>query len=163
LNLVSQTKLETSLTNNIMSAATLSYCPLPSLTESATAYGQLIRKNFNMAITEVYYTSVYQHESYKTSLELQFEYLKDKWLEDVMVESNPAVIMNNRFYSLIIDMGEEVIPFIIFDLMKSNHFWFVALEKLTGANPVSPEHFGNIKAMANDWINWYYNTFGNLE
>jgi len=32
--------------------------------------------------------------------------------------------------------------------------WFIALQEITGENPIPPEHFGRIHQMAMDWIDW---------
>ena len=51
-------------------------------------------------------------------------------------------------------MGDETIPFIFKDFEKNDNHWFFALEVITGKNPISPEHIGNIELMKKDWTEW---------
>jgi hypothetical protein len=51
-------------------------------------------------------------------------------------------------------MGEKVLPFIFQDLKSEPVFWFSALEKITGCNPIERSHRGFVKLMAEDWLKW---------
>jgi hypothetical protein len=51
-------------------------------------------------------------------------------------------------------MGKSVLPFIFQELKYEPTFWFSALEKITGRNPIERSHRGNIKFMIEDWLKW---------
>ena len=51
-------------------------------------------------------------------------------------------------------MGVSVIPLILEDLNASPSHWFIALRKITGANPVSAENLGKVTQMQHVWIQW---------
>jgi hypothetical protein len=57
-------------------------------------------------------------------------------------------------YRAIIDLGPAVIPLLLEELEKEPDHWFWALKELTGENPVTPASRGNVRAMANCWLQW---------
>ncbi|MFZ2075784.1 MAG: hypothetical protein WAV38_03850 [Xanthobacteraceae bacterium] len=62
-------------------------------------------------------------------------------------------------YQRIIGMGDKAIPFILEEIqaeLKSGEpdDWFVALWAISGENPVPEESRGNLKQMANAWLEW---------
>ena len=85
---------------------------------------------------------------------LKFHYLTKKWKEETMIISSVNVIESNPSYLEIIDMGKKVLSLIFQDLKSDPAFWFFALEKLTGCNPIEESHRGFIKLMKEDWLKW---------
>ncbi len=83
-----------------------------------------------------------------------FEQLKQNWLKETMLSSNPNEICQNSNYQEIIALGKEAIPLILEDWETTNNHWFHALNVITGENPVKPEHRGRIKLMKKDWIDF---------
>jgi len=57
-------------------------------------------------------------------------------------------------YQQIIGLGPQAVPLLIERLREEPGHWFWALRAITGVNPVSPEHVGRVKDMADDWIRW---------
>ena len=51
-------------------------------------------------------------------------------------------------------MGRDVVPYIIDDLSKTQNHWFYALTKITGNNPITDNHAGNVELMTKDWLKW---------
>lgn len=90
----------------------------------------------------------------------RFNELKEIWKNDTRFLSDSNKIINHPAYLEIINMGKQVLPFIIDDMRETNNHWFVALEIITGVKPVLIAHYGNIPLMVNDWLNWADN---NLE
>lgn len=86
-----------------------------------------------------------------------FLHLKDKWKSETLYFSSSSHIFNNSAYLEIIGLGKKSIPWIIRELKKTNDHWFYALKKITGKNPVNPEHYGIINKMKEDWIEWAKN------
>jgi hypothetical protein len=123
--------------------------------ESYTGAGKIITKNYDVALGELFSTSEFQNRIYVDKLSKRFRMLKDAWLQEIKLYSNPEKITSNKYYELIIELGVDVIPLIISDLQQHFNFWFPALERITGINPVAPDNKGNIRSMAEDWLNWY--------
>lgn len=99
--------------------------------------------------------SIYLQKMHEDNLRKEFNELKDRWVEETLLYSNPNQIYDHPNYQQILDMGEEVVPFIIEDLKKNDHLWFHALQHLTGQNPIKNEHRGDFNLMKQDWIDWY--------
>jgi hypothetical protein len=57
-------------------------------------------------------------------------------------------------YQEIISLGLPIVPLLLQDLEKEPEHWSYALEKITGANPVSAEDVGNLDRMAAAWLRW---------
>jgi hypothetical protein len=57
-------------------------------------------------------------------------------------------------YLEIIDLGEPVVPLLLDELQREPDFWFAALQKITGADPVPKTSAGKIKEMAKAWLDW---------
>lgn len=84
-----------------------------------------------------------------------FLILKEIWIKETAHHSSINKLTNHSAYNAIIEMGRDVVPFIISDLEKEPNHWGPALRQITGANPVPIEHAGKIKEIAKDWIEWY--------
>ena len=82
----------------------------------------------------------------------QFNLLADKWEADSVHFS--YVNRGHPNYQRIIEMGEEAIPLILERMKTKPGHWFMALNVLTGANPVQTEHRGKIHQMTADWLEW---------
>ncbi|HQC06678.1 MAG TPA: hypothetical protein PK067_06625 [Kaistella chaponensis] len=87
--------------------------------------------------------------------------LKDKWKEETMFESNLNNIFSNSNYVDIIKFGANVLPWIIKDLRKDGGYWFVALTKITGLNPIRETSRGVYEEMKKDWLSWADNNYLN--
>jgi hypothetical protein len=57
-------------------------------------------------------------------------------------------------YQQIIGMGPVALPFLLRALRRRPEHWFWALKAITGADPVQPEHRGQVRMMAADWLEW---------
>ena len=68
-----------------------------------------------------------------------FERLADEWLEQ-----RPRGV----------DIGPDAVPWLLVRLAQRPDHWFHALNQITDAQPVQPEHQGIVAAMAQDWITW---------
>jgi hypothetical protein len=120
----------------------------------ASQEAHILACNFSNAIsafkgTSIIITDYYEHAEYRNFLRL-----KNQWLDETRFTSSSTIIYNNGAYKKIISLGAKSIPWIIRDLKKTNAHWFNALTKITGVNPIHPDHSGIISAMAQDWINW---------
>jgi hypothetical protein len=83
-----------------------------------------------------------------------FNDLYSKWKEETSVISSTD-IFDNIYYQEIIALGKAILPTLIDKLNGSSTFLFLALYRITGENPVQPEHHGDIAAMTGEWKNWW--------
>ncbi len=95
-------------------------------------------------------------ESRKTRINSRqkFDAFSRQWHEETFVLSSTTEICSHNAYLEIINMGDEVLPFILEDLKKSPDHWFSALRSITGSDPVLPEQRGRMKQMTKAWIDW---------
>ena|SRR6266436_6030562 len=87
-------------------------------------------------------------------LETRFENLKNQWIRETRFFSVSAQKIAHPAYLKMVKLAEPALPLIFRELERRPDFWFAALEAITDANPVSPEHLGDLRAMAQDWIDW---------
>jgi hypothetical protein len=88
------------------------------------------------------------------ALEREFRALADQWRRETMMMSSTSDIVSNFAYHQIIGMGEKAIPPILRELQESGGHWFWALRAITRTNPVKPEDRGNVRKMAQAWLEW---------
>lgn len=89
--------------------------------------------------------------------EWMFLELAEEWRRTHRWSWRTDKLVDNPAYQEIMTMSWEAVPFIIRELEKSPDHWFYALMKITGENPVPPEHAGSLDLMAKDWIRWWRN------
>lgn len=83
-----------------------------------------------------------------------FGNLVKSWDFDTGTSSYIEEIISNQSFRGIIGLGPIAIPLILEELAAQPSFLFVALEEISGVNPVKPEHRGDIAAMTQDWLDW---------
>ena len=91
---------------------------------------------------------------HRASAEELFRELKEQWKTDTQFLSSTNEIAIHPAYQRIIALGETVLPYLIRDVEAGAAHWFWALKAITGIDPVDPEHRGNRKSMASDWLRW---------
>ncbi|MHB1034131.1 MAG: hypothetical protein ACYC35_07080 [Pirellulales bacterium] len=84
----------------------------------------------------------------------QFQRLKSVWRHDTAYLSDLTQISSHWAYQQIIAMGWTVVPILLRELDANPDYWFSALRKITGANPVPPESRGRVHEMATAWLEW---------
>ncbi len=84
----------------------------------------------------------------------RFLALETLWRQETLLSSSLADTTSSPAYQGIIEMGWVAVPLIISELKETPNHWFAALREITGANPVPPEHRGNLTLMAQDWVKW---------
>ena len=89
----------------------------------------------------------------------KFNRLKDEWQKGITHISSPSEIMGYSSHLSLIEMGEDIVPFILSEIeenMDTSFLWFFTLKKITGECPVTEEvrkEFSQHKA-ADCWIEW---------
>lgn len=86
-----------------------------------------------------------------------FQALLANWREERGATSSITEMAMCSSYLRIIGLGPDVIRLIFRQMEREGDepdMWFVALQMLTGADPVTEEARGNFKAMADLWLDW---------
>jgi hypothetical protein len=84
----------------------------------------------------------------------RFERLAAEWKQESRYLSNTAQMAMLKPYQRIIGMGLPAVPLILEELRREPNQWFWALEAITEENPVPPEVAGDVRRMAQAWIEW---------
>ncbi len=90
----------------------------------------------------------------EAALRARFQRLASEWKQQARYLSNTAQMAMLRPYQRIIGMGLPAVPLILEELRCQPDQWFWALEAITEENPVPPEAAGNVRLMAQAWIDW---------
>lgn len=122
--------------------------------KSVTSEAETVELNRLASYEYFISTSAYLREVYQNSLKEYFESLKYLWLEETKYSSNIFLTTNHPAHLTMIKLGSQILPLLIEDLQNDSNHWFITLNKITGENPVSQEHIGNVDEMRQDWINW---------
>lgn len=83
-----------------------------------------------------------------------FHSLVSQWKSSGCISSSINDIVSHPAYMRIIGMGKPILPLLLKELRERPDHWFLALRSITGENPVRKESRGNLKRMAEDWVNW---------
>jgi hypothetical protein len=84
----------------------------------------------------------------------QFMELAARWKRERGPHSSSARLAEHPAYQQIIGLGPPVVPLLLGELERELDHWFRALHALTGVNPVTAEHRGDLSAMREDWLRW---------
>jgi hypothetical protein len=84
----------------------------------------------------------------------EFTTLAAQWRQERPRGSNVTAMASTPAYRAVIKMGERAVRPILLSLRRQPDHWFVALNRITGENPVSPRVEGKVKAMAEAWLRW---------
>lgn len=85
---------------------------------------------------------------------IRFSNLEAEWKESTAMLSSITEIAMHSAYQQIIGMGPAAISLIFVSMQREPNHWFWALKAISGEDPVSPEHRGNILEMTNAWLDW---------
>ena len=90
----------------------------------------------------------------EADLRERFRRLAAQWKEQSRYLSNTAQMAMLPSYQRIIGMGWPAVPLILEELRREPGQWFWALESITDENPVPPEAAGQVRLMAQAWLDW---------
>jgi len=88
------------------------------------------------------------------SVNVRFQELAKRWRKETSHLSLASRMASHPAYREIIAIGAAVVPFLLAELRRKPDHWFIALEEITGENPVPPESEGKVKRMADAWVQW---------
>jgi hypothetical protein len=84
----------------------------------------------------------------------EFQRLASLWREQTGYMSSAARMAKHPAYQEIVGMGWAVIPFLLAELRSNPDHWFLALQQITKEDPVPIPSRGNVKEMAQAWVEW---------
>jgi len=93
-----------------------------------------------------------KHFEYESSI--KFDSYYQNWIDETLLESNGAKIVQNENYQKIIELGYSVIPRIIEKYRASHEHWSYALRKITGIDNGESELDGDLSLIRNQWLIW---------
>lgn len=101
-------------------------------------------------------SSVVFHDAQQAEgdVEATFHQLAEQWKRETAAQSLVSRIVAHPAHQRIIAMGEQAVPLILRDLQKRPHHWFWALSIITHESPIPPEAQGNMRKMADAWLEW---------
>jgi hypothetical protein len=88
------------------------------------------------------------------TLEQRFRRLATAWDEATCYLSSMEQASKHPAYQEIIRMGPAVVPLLLRDLEATHQHWFIALQQITGAQPIPKSAAGKIPEMAQAWLRW---------
>ena len=88
------------------------------------------------------------------SIEGVFNELYAQWREQIKFKSFIGNSID-LYHEKIVQLGYGAVPFIIKKLRTESAHLFIALNRITGKNPVKKENMGKVSKMAEDWIKWW--------
>jgi len=84
----------------------------------------------------------------------RFDLLFEEWERDTALLSSYSAMMTHPAYQGILGLGLPAVPHLLKKLSGGGGPLIVALEAITGENPIPPEHEFKSKLMIADWMNW---------
>jgi hypothetical protein len=113
-------------------------------------------KDVNRVLAEMWdYSAVAVEESAEPlSVEYKFLQLANEWEKDTAYVSSVTDLKTHPLYKKIIDLGWDVVPFLLKDLEVNKRFWFPALAAITKIRPFDPSDAGNGAVMMQAWLTW---------
>lgn len=94
------------------------------------------------------------HTVESSTIETQFLDLAQQWKAAVALLSSTSAMIAHPAYRAIINLGPPVVPLLLRELEQGPVHWFEALHAITGEDPVPPEDWGKVQAMADAWVRW---------
>lgn len=89
-----------------------------------------------------------------SSVEKRFHRLVAEWKDATRFVSSIHDMVCQPAYLQIIGMGKDALPLLVNELRREPDHWFVALQAITGANPIPPAVQGDVEEMTRAWLSW---------
>jgi len=88
------------------------------------------------------------------SVEQRFRELVRQWKEATRFLSSIHEMTGHPAYLQIIGMGKDALPLILHELRREPDHWFIALQAITGVNPIPASVRGKVEEMTQAWLSW---------
>ncbi len=92
--------------------------------------------------------------SHDEALRRQFQEFVSQWKADTMFLSSINDMVTHPAYLRIIGMGKDSLPLLLAELRREPDHWFVALQAITGVNPIPGSLRGDVAQMTHAWLTW---------
>lgn len=86
--------------------------------------------------------------------QVRFDRLAAEWRRATGHLSTTIAIASHPAYQRIIGMGPVALPMIFAEMERAPGPWFLALETITGTDPVSSASKGLLEEETAHWLNW---------
>ena len=90
----------------------------------------------------------------RTPQKWEFQILADEWERERPRGVDIAEMAKHPAYQQIIEMGNPAVGWLLEKLAEKPGHWFLALNRITGANPVPEQSQGRLKDMTEAWLSW---------
>jgi hypothetical protein len=87
-------------------------------------------------------------------IQQRFRELVTQWKQGTRFLSSIHDMVTHPAYLQIIGMGKEAVPLLLAELRREPDHWFVALQAITGTNPIPPSACGDVQEMTEAWLAW---------
>jgi hypothetical protein len=87
-------------------------------------------------------------------IQQRFRELVTQWKQGTRFLSSIHDMVTHPAYLQIIGMGREAVPLLLAELRREPDHWFVALQAITGTNPIPPSACGDVQEMTEAWLAW---------
>ena len=98
------------------------------------------------------------HRIYDSSIQTdylsRFRKLVEKWRAQTIYMSSIDEIVEHPAFQEIVAMGEDIIPEILGEIRYQPDLLFLALQIITGENPMSQTGKGDVLAAVDAWLQW---------
>lgn len=87
-------------------------------------------------------------------IEATFHKLANEWEEETSSTSSLSALAAHPKYRDIVDLGRDVVPFLLRDLRDRGRFWFPALYEITKVKPFDASDERRFSRMKEAWLTW---------
>ena len=87
-------------------------------------------------------------------IEHRFRQLVAQWKEETRFLSSIHEMVSHPAYLQIIGLGNQAVPLLLDELRREPDHWFVALQAITGTNPIPQSASGDVEKMTQAWLAW---------
>ena len=94
------------------------------------------------------------HAPPEPGIQQRFRGLVAQWKQGTRFLSSIHDMVTHPAYLQLIGMGREAVPLLLAELRREPDHWFVALQAITGTNPIPPSACGNVDDMTDAWLSW---------
>jgi hypothetical protein len=88
------------------------------------------------------------------AMRARFRNLAAEWRRDMENVSSFTKMFSHPAYREIGNMGTDVLPFIFAEMRDEPDWWFAALKKIVGFDPVPKASHGNLREMTRYWLTY---------
>ncbi|MBI3267950.1 MAG: hypothetical protein HYZ53_02935 [Planctomycetes bacterium] len=87
-------------------------------------------------------------------LKAGFHRLAERWKQETKFSSSATEVLAHPAYEAIIREGTCLLPYILADLELTGAYWFLALQRITGEDPLSGRTSCTYDEQMQAWLRW---------